>query len=80
MLIAKTQSRMKAAADGRVVVDAFAAYAARGLGDIKKLRDFKLPTWRLQVGRYRVLYRREGQGLIVVAISDRKDAYREIRD
>lgn len=64
------------AADARVIVDAFAAYAARGLGDIKKLRDFKLPTWRLRVGRYRVLYRREGQVLIVVAISDRRDAYR----
>jgi mRNA-degrading endonuclease RelE of RelBE toxin-antitoxin system len=60
------------AADARVIVDAFAAYAARGLGDIKKLRDFKVPTWRLRVGRYR----REGQVLIVVAISDRKDAYR----
>jgi len=64
------------AADARVIVDAFAAYAARGLGDIKKLRDFKVPTWRLRVGRYRVLYRREGQVLIVVAVSDRKDAYR----
>jgi mRNA interferase RelE/StbE len=63
-------------ADARVVVDAFAEYAARGLGDIKKLRVFKVPTWRLRVGRYRVLYRREGQVLIVVAISDRKDAYR----
>ncbi|HMD01417.1 MAG TPA: type II toxin-antitoxin system RelE/ParE family toxin [Candidatus Baltobacteraceae bacterium] len=64
------------AADARVVVDAFAAYAARGLGDIKKLRDFKVPTWRLRVGRYRVLYRREGRVLIVVAVSNRKDAYR----
>ncbi len=45
-------------------------------GDIKKLRDSKVPTWRLRVGRYRVLYRREGHVLIVVAISDRKDAYR----
>ncbi len=59
-----------------MIVDAFAAYAARGLGDVKKLRDFKVPTWRLRVGRYRVLYRRESQVLIVVAISDRKDAYR----
>ena len=59
-----------------MIVDAFAAHAARGLGDIKKLRDFKVPTWRLRVGRYRVLYRREGPVLIVVAVSDRKDAYR----
>lgn len=64
------------AADARVIVDAFAAYATRGLGDIKKLRDFRVPTWRLRVGRYRVLYRREGPVLVVVAISDRKDAYR----
>ncbi len=55
---------------------AVAAYAARDIGDIKKLRNFKLPTWRLRVGRYRVLYRREGQSLIVVAVNDRKDAYR----
>jgi mRNA interferase RelE/StbE len=62
--------------DARVIVDAFAAYAASGIGDIKKLRNFKPPTWRLRVGRYRVLYRREGQILIVAAVNDRKDAYR----
>lgn len=63
-------------ADARVIVDAFAAYAARGVGDIKKLRDVKPPTWRLRVGRFRVQYRRAGTLLIVVAVNDRKDAYR----
>jgi hypothetical protein len=59
-----------------VIVEAFAAYAASGVGDIKKLRDVKPPTWRLRVGRFRVLYRREGSGLLVTAVVDRKDAYR----
>jgi len=47
-----------------VVIDAFAASAARGLGDINPLLDFTVPTWRLRVGRYRVFYRRENQVLI----------------
>lgn len=62
--------------DARVIVDAFAAYAARGVGDSRKLRDAKPPTWRLRVGRFRVLYRREGTVFVVVAVRDRRDAYR----
>ncbi len=62
--------------DAKAVVDAFAAFAASGVGDVKKLRGVKPPTWRLRVGRFRVLYHREGSALLVTAVVDRKDAYR----
>jgi mRNA interferase RelE/StbE len=65
-----------AASDAKVVVDAIAAFAENGVGDVKKLRAHDPPAWRLRVGRFRVLYRREGATLVVDAIKDRRDAYR----
>lgn len=55
---------------------AIEAFATTGTGDVKKLRDYDPPTWRLRVGRYRVLFRRVGPALIVDAIEYRRDAYR----
>ncbi|MBV8579435.1 MAG: type II toxin-antitoxin system RelE/ParE family toxin [Candidatus Eremiobacteraeota bacterium] len=65
-----------AESDAKTIVDAIGAFAETGVGDVKKLRAQDPPAWRLRVGRFRVLYRREGATLIVVAVKDRRDAYR----
>lgn len=52
------------------------AYVATGFGDVKKLKGYKVPTWRLRVGRFRVLHQYRGSTIVVVGISDRRDAYR----
>jgi mRNA-degrading endonuclease RelE of RelBE toxin-antitoxin system len=55
---------------------AIETFARTGVGDVKKLRDYDPPTWRLRVGRLRVLYRRDASTMIVERIVDRRDAYR----
>ena len=67
-------SRLGAGAEG--VMIAIETFARTGVGDVKKLRDFNLPTWRLRVGRFRVLYRRDASAMVVERIVDRRDAYR----
>ena len=63
--------------DASDVLKAIEVYANRGVGDVKKLKGYKPPTWRLRVGSFRVLYRRaEGSAIIVTAISNRRDVYR----
>lgn len=64
------------AADAAVVVDGIAAFAANGVGDVKKLHGYTPATWRLRIGRFRVLYHREGPLIVIVSIADRRDAYR----
>jgi mRNA interferase RelE/StbE len=73
---ARRDLRKLSSADARVIVDAIETFADRGVGDVKKLTDWKPPTWRLRVGRFRVRFEREGEEIVVVAISDRRDAYR----
>ncbi|MGP6156360.1 MAG: type II toxin-antitoxin system RelE family toxin [Vulcanimicrobiaceae bacterium] len=63
-------------ADQRVVVAALEAFSAGTMGDVKKLRGYDPPAWRLRVGRFRVVYRIEGEAVIVDRISDRHDVYR----
>jgi mRNA-degrading endonuclease RelE of RelBE toxin-antitoxin system len=51
-------------------------FADSGLGDIKKLRDVDPPTLRLRVGDYRVFFRRKEEGIRVVRVHNRREAYR----
>jgi mRNA interferase RelE/StbE len=62
--------------DAATVADALAAFAQSGIGDVRKLQARNPPEWRLRVGRYRILFRREGDAITVFAVRDRKDAYR----
>ncbi len=50
--------------------------AETGVGDVKKLHGYRLPTWRLRVRNWRVLYRREDGRIVVRRILNRKEAYR----
>jgi mRNA interferase RelE/StbE len=62
--------------DATAVADALVAFAQSGIGDVRKLQARHPPEWRLRVGRYRVLFRRESNAISVFAVRDRKDAYR----
>ena len=49
---------------------------------LKKLRGFTPPIWQLTSGRFRVIYRREKERLLilrVVAKPDQKDLFRSLR-
>ena len=43
-------------------------------GDVKKLTSAE-PKYRLRVGKYRILFRLEGNLIAVHAVKDRKEAY-----
>lgn len=46
---------------------------------LKKLRGFKIPTYRLRVGKDRILYRVENQQIIVLKIVPRDELERETK-
>lgn len=46
-------------------------------GDIKRLQGEKhLPLYRLRVGKYRVIYNIEPDGILIVKIDSRGDVYK----
>ena len=45
----------------------------------KKLKGFKVATFRLRTGEYRAVYRAEGRTVTVGAVFHRRDLVREIR-
>jgi mRNA interferase RelE/StbE len=49
------------------------AFAATGLGDIKKLKG--QDGARLRVGDYRVIFYQESGSIVVVAVGHRRDIY-----
>lgn len=51
-------------------------FADSGLGDVKKLQDVDPPTLRLRVGDYRVFFRQREEGIRVVRVRNRREAYR----
>jgi mRNA-degrading endonuclease RelE of RelBE toxin-antitoxin system len=57
---ARRDLRRLAKSDAAAILDGIERFCESGVGNVKKLHDFKPPTWRLRVGRYRVLYRPEG--------------------
>lgn len=49
---------------------------------LKKLRSFAPPVWQLTSGRFRILYRRESERLLilrVVAKPNQRDLFRSLR-
>jgi mRNA interferase RelE/StbE len=63
------------AAEREAVLDG-TGFVQRGIGDVLKLQARNPPEWRLRIGRYRVLFRRDIDVMTVFAVRDRKDAYR----
>jgi mRNA interferase RelE/StbE len=62
--------------DARGVLEAIEAYVASGIGDVKKLKGYTPPTWRLRIGEFRVLYQRRESTIVITRIRDRRDVYR----
>lgn len=58
------------------IVRALRALADGARGDVVKLAGIEPPEWRLRVGAYRVRFRRGAEGLDVLRVADRRDAYR----
>ncbi len=45
--------------------------------DVRRLQEIEPPEYRLRVGNYRVIFRRQDGDIFVVRILDRKEAYRD---
>jgi mRNA interferase RelE/StbE len=58
------------------ILDALDRLQESGKGDIKKLRGFDPPEYRLRVGEYRVRYRHQNGSYWIVAVTTRGRAYR----
>jgi mRNA-degrading endonuclease RelE of RelBE toxin-antitoxin system len=62
--------------DATAIIDGIERFCVSGIGDVKKLHDVKPPTWRLRVGKWRALYRVKNGGMLILSVTDRRDAYR----
>jgi mRNA interferase RelE/StbE len=62
------------AAEAKRIVDRLTAMAGGSASDVKKLRGHN--EYRLRVGKYRVLFDRTGNDIIVQRVAHRKDVYR----
>lgn len=62
--------------DSATILDGIERFCATGVGDVVKLHDVTPATWRLRIGKWRVLYRPEAELMLIVAVVDRRDAYR----
>jgi mRNA interferase RelE/StbE len=63
-------------ADATDILIGIEAYVASGIGDVKKLKAYTPPTWRLRIGEFRVLYQRRESTIVITRIRDRRDVYR----
>ena len=61
------------------LLDALEAYAATGVGDVRRLAGVRPPEYRLRVGEYRVRFAQLDSGtsgrVTVLWIGHRRDAY-----
>ena len=57
------------------ILQSIARLAVHHEGDVKKLQGVHPSTFRLRVGEYRVLFRKEGRRLLIVSVSTRQGAY-----
>ena len=65
---------LKLAADTRKRIDAkLTVYAAKGSGDVKRLKG--RAGCRLRIGDWRVVFIEERASIIVVAVGNRRDIY-----
>jgi mRNA-degrading endonuclease RelE of RelBE toxin-antitoxin system len=62
--------------DASSVRRALERFAVDGSGDVRKLRGTSMRAKRLRVGRFRAIFVVSESEIVVLAISDRKEAYR----
>ena len=58
------------------ILHVVARYIATGEGDVKRLQDVEPPELRLRVGDYRVRFHDLGDSILVLAVKQRREAYR----
>jgi len=63
-------------ADATAVLTAIDRLCASGHGDVVKMHATAVPTWRLRVGTFRVIYTRDRQTIWIERIGDRREVYR----
>jgi mRNA-degrading endonuclease RelE of RelBE toxin-antitoxin system len=56
-------------------IRALEVFARTGAGQVKKLRDYEPPTWRLRIGELRILFAWEGGMIIVRRVLHRSEIY-----
>jgi len=61
---------------GRLIVTAMQAFAETGRGDVVKLKGKLTGKYRLRVGKWRAMYRVDGDLIRVIDVDDRGTAYR----
>ena len=61
--------------DRQRVLDAVDRFAAKGVGDIRALSGQWRGRYRLRVGNWRVIFRRQ-DGIVVLGVLNRREAYR----
>ena len=61
--------------DRQRVLDAVDRFAASGVGDIRALGGQWRGRYRLRVGNWRVIFRRQ-DGIVVLGVLNRREAYR----
>ncbi len=62
--------------DASAIIAAIDRLCSTGIGDVVKLRATAMPTWRLRVGDFRVIFTRDAETMWVERVGDRRDVYR----
>jgi mRNA interferase RelE/StbE len=73
-IAATRQLRALAPAAREQIIQKLHRYAEGGVGDVKTLKG--RAGSRLRIGRYRVIFTRTEDEIVVVAVGDRRDIYR----
>jgi mRNA-degrading endonuclease RelE of RelBE toxin-antitoxin system len=62
--------------EAKADVRAIAHFVATGEGDVKRLQDVDPPEYRLRVGDYRVRFYDYRESIEILAVKNRREAYR----
>ena len=73
---AKADVRAISKEHAMAILHGIARYASSKEGDVKRLQGVLPPEYRLRVGHYRVRFYDSAQSLIVLAVKQRREAYR----
>jgi mRNA-degrading endonuclease RelE of RelBE toxin-antitoxin system len=59
------------------LLKSLAQFLASDTGNVKQLKGFDPPQYRLRVGNWRIIFRKSGDGVIeIVRVRNRREAYR----
>ena len=73
---ARTDVRAMDRETGLQLLKSLARFKATEAGDVIQLHGFNPPLYRLRIGAWRVIYKKHAEGIEIVAVRNRKEAYR----